>query len=312
MRAELKALVYERLKLSSDYSQKDIANIGWKARKYIRWEQIHVNPEEDRLLLKVFADEAINNSRLLLHAFGRVNEILLRVEKWRLEKDGKVGEPKKTKFWIELNDTVRIVNESPSYLYTLLNGYSSKLKSIREVNLEGVLSNYLLGRFVSKSLCIESDFKVEDLLTKNFGDFLKLSLDVNKFPEEFSVFFEKDIPCVFEALGIPMLKIDSTKLKLGEENSSGKEPLVVQYESMDTEFLYCIRKVNEESVIILNHDNKFISNIKGNTELEVMFCQYFLEFHSVLQLMPRDSDTIESFSKYLSVRLHSASSNIKN
>jgi len=57
MKAELLPYKYKALKFIEQHTEKSIVQLGWKARKYIKWSDVHVS--DDRDLLKKFGDLAI-------------------------------------------------------------------------------------------------------------------------------------------------------------------------------------------------------------------------------------------------------------
>ena len=58
MNAELLPYKYKALWFSDQYDEKAITQLGWKARKYINWQEVHIG--EDRELLKQFGDLAVD------------------------------------------------------------------------------------------------------------------------------------------------------------------------------------------------------------------------------------------------------------
>ena len=60
--------------------------IGWNCRKYIRWAEVHES-ENDREILISAGNSLVDDNIVPVALMGSVNQVLLNVQKWRLDKE---------------------------------------------------------------------------------------------------------------------------------------------------------------------------------------------------------------------------------
>jgi hypothetical protein len=107
MNAALLPFKYKALKLASQYTTKGVVSLGWQCRKYIKWSDVHV--ADDRDLLKSFGNKAVDEGTIDASLFPVISQILLNVQRWRLDKDLWSVEPDHERTW-------DIANEEPGTL----------------------------------------------------------------------------------------------------------------------------------------------------------------------------------------------------
>ena len=182
MLPELLPYKYSNLKFSDQYSQKALVSLGWKARKYIRWADVHV--DNDRDLLKGFADKAIDEEKLDLNSFPRVNEILLNVQKWRLDKENFSVEPEHSGSWDRARALIEGANESPGIISSFLAECGIELKGWSNENIFRGFENSVIAELVVNVRSPKLKIDFSELASKNSAELIESLRELIPVAEE--------------------------------------------------------------------------------------------------------------------------------
>ena len=170
MKAELLPYKYKSLKFFDQYDERAITQLGWKARKYIKWSDVHI--DDDREILKIFGDLAIDEKIINKELFPRINQILLNVQYWRLDKEKWSIEPEHEAAWDRTGDLIIAGNDNPDIILSYLSDYYGGLDSISsEMILTSFLNLILAELIVSVRKFHGAKFQ-EELVSGSFATVL--------------------------------------------------------------------------------------------------------------------------------------------
>lgn len=301
MKPELLPYKYKSLKFPGQYSEKAIVQLGWKARKYIKWTDVHI--DNDRDLLKKFGDIAVDDKIIDLKIFPRINQILLNVQYWRLDKEKWSIEPPHEPSWDVARDLILACNENSSVLLSYLSEYYSGLDEIDNSDLYRIFINVLLGELV---------------VSVKFGESFKFSIDeaVGEFTELIKCIESKELDLselegfdlssnILDYFGLPVLIVDPSLDKNSYNNISEPSIVVVEEKLPESAFIR-ITEVKGVTTVSVNVNNNFIKYVVDNSDLKECFIRFINVYASTMNDNPAMFETLNDFNSYLSMNLNRA------
>lgn len=299
MNPEFLAYKYKSLKFPEQHSEKSIIQLGWKARKYIKWTQVHVN--NDRDLLKKFGDLAVDDKILDLSLYPRFNEILLNVQFWRLDKDKWSVEPEHEAAWDRVRNLVVASNENPQLILSYLNEYFGGLDLIGNTDIYNIFRNIILLDLVTSVKKIPGISLSVINTSGGFCKVLDILIEKGYNISEFDSYSdEKEI---LELLGLPNLEEDTSLVKENFEPLQLNQFIIIE-EKLSQSKLYSVDFKDGLVIITLNVNHELIKYIENNDTLKSFFIKYLQAYVKTSIDNPAISETMEDFNSYLALNLN--------
>ena len=288
---------YKALKFSEQYSKKAIVDLGWKARKYIKWSEVHGG--NDRQLLKEFGRSAVEDEVIDENLFPQINQILLNVQYWRLDREGWAIEPEHEKAWDKARDLILASNENPKIILSYLSDYFDGIISIDDAQLHTAFINVLLLDLVLEVKKIP-DFRVTECEAIHLRDVLLACRRKGYFFSEFDDFSQEQI---ITMLDLPMPIVSAHLTKDAFETNKSFQIVVVEQKLSETKFIK-VDVVREIVTVTLNINNECVRFIKKNRELKQFFIKFITSYAKTIIDNPSMSNTIDDFNAYLAMNLN--------
>jgi len=278
-------------------------DIGWKCRKYIRWRDVH-EKQADREILKLFGDSLVDENKIKLEYLGDINAILLKVQKWRLDKETFSVEPALEPAYEKVIILLDNVNSYPSYIGSylkdkgLINGsteydiqsifYLNVLKeyfeSITRLSVPLILSNESIN--VNIFYFFERIYKDHGLNQFSLNDYREIILSIYK-DLGFSISFHEEI-------------------EIENKDIIKELRVVINYKKMNLSEFMNVSNIANTTYIELNKNNLYIKEILDSEN--VIIKEYFEIFikslsNSYIDLIEKQ-DVLDTFFNYLSLKLN--------
>jgi hypothetical protein len=295
----LLAFKYKTIKLGEQYTEKQTSGLGWKCRKYIRWSDVHVG--EDRDVLKSFGDTAVDNLEINYSLLPRINEILVNVQRWRLDKENLAVEPDFENSWNHAN---QLVLAAQSEFQVAVNYVAEKTGNFESVSGVDVRSDFLK--------IIIYDLVLSGLRDDRERDYSCISLPIDEIFKglkgagsqihELSAIFQiEDASIMAVEFGLPEL--------LGSENVGSFIPTtsvivdqVIEERLPGTE-LFRVSEVAGTRIISLNSDNECVSMAMNDSRIRDHFIRFMSVFATTTLETSRDQALLD-FNKLLALNLN--------
>ena len=298
------ALKYKAIKLTSEYSDKQLIDFGWKCRKYQRWELVQVS-DGDNLRLKQFGDSAIEENEIDFELLPRVNEIFLNVARWRLDKQELSIEPALNDEWEHARDILKSTIQSPKLGYLYLAEKAGE--EINELPVE-LVGSWLTKYFIASIICARINKRATRFNFSDLGLPLPVLIDSNitndEIAEELLPLLEiEDVFDISHALGLP--SIESVSFE-GIENISvsPKVQEIVKFGELPKSVLIEIKRIDPVFSITLNSNNSFIKTVERNNELKAYFELFWKAYASAADQLPvGDQKVFHRHQSYLALKL---------
>ncbi len=298
MKAELLPYKYKALRFSDQYDEKAIVQLGWKARKYIKWNDVHVG--EDRDLLKRFGDLAVDQKIIDHQRFPRMNEILLNVQYWRLDKNNFSVEPQHTAEWDKTRDLIIAGNENPNLVLSYLSDYYGDLNDISDDALYDNFLTLILSELVVSVRRIPDTKFSKDLVSTGFAGVVRYLASIDHELPEF-----KDIGDEAEAIEMfDLPQLNHLDLNVSFFEIKPLNQIIVIEEKLPRSKLLKIIENKGLVTVHLNSNNECIKFVNRNESLKDFFIKYITAYVKTSMENPSLSDELEDFNSYLSMNLN--------
>lgn len=295
MLAQFLPFKYSNLKFANDINQKALKQLGWKARKYIRWAEVHVG--NDRELLKEFGDKAIDEQKLVHSLFPRVNEILLNVQRWRLDKKDFAVEPSHTASWDRARALIEGANENPGIISSYLSDHGVDLSDLSNEEIYTCFENCVVSQLIISIRRPNLKIDYSDLAFKD--------------PSELLVYLQCLLPEAVElsevgsqsltfALGLPQPEISYQEIPRFTNKQS---VTVVCFEKLPMEDLFRASADSDTKSIVVNENNSFVAEMTSSEEKEAILKRFIKVFYEVREKQSVNSKQINDFLKVLALSL---------
>ena len=258
------ALKYKAIKLTHELTEKQLIDVGWKCRKYQRWDQVHVS-EGDNLKLRMFGDSAVDDLEFNFEVLGRVNEILLNVARWRLDKEELSIEPPKNEAWDHAFNILKATIDSPKlgYLY-LAEKLGSRRNSLQPVNVSEYLTKYLVASVIASRLNKKVTYPETESLDLDLDVLVESVTNNVEIPDELEeIFGIRDIFAVAGEIGLPSIEfVEYPNVSFDEVEEVFEE--LINYSELSSVDLLTYENTGSMFVTTVNKNNRFISAILEN------------------------------------------------
>jgi len=129
---------------------KDNNQFGWQCRKYLKWKDVFVKPD-DREKLKLLADSLIDTGEINVECIPAANRVFERMQRWRKDKVGFSEEPDERQHYSFLRREVGLAKCNHSQILGLLSrlglneDFLVRKKDLEEISffLAAEILNYL-------------------------------------------------------------------------------------------------------------------------------------------------------------------------
>lgn len=295
---ELLPYKYKALKFADAYNEKSTVQLGWKARKYIKWKDVHVG--DDRETLKRFGDLAVDNGKIDRKLFSRVNEILLNVQFWRQDKENWSIEPTHEKYWDKAYELIITANQTPRVVISYLSEYETPIRDLPNEELYQLFINTVLVELILSVRASDGSKISPDMVDGDIGDVLDRLLKINP---EWAELEHVDLGNPEEAFGLPAVEKDSSlKGDIGE--LVVKKPTTIVYEKRDKSKLFRVSEGKEGITIYLNENNMAVMASQQSELVSNFFANFIKAYAKSLDSNPGLSDALDDFNAYLAIQLN--------
>jgi hypothetical protein len=308
MLAEFLAYRYAGLR-RPDQILLDREGVGWKCRKYIRWRQVHNKPDDGKVL-KDFADDLFDREKVNLSLYGRVNLILLNVQKWRLDKEKLSGEPPPNEAWEYLNTLLQVIAHSPQVMAQWLSDRSAKLPD-SSIDIQHAFYVRALNEFFSKQdlpfyaplgegdIVPGNDAKFAQVIRKHFKPIYK-AVGVD-FPDDLQS--AALLKRIYKDFGFGIINVRSAlKLEPLPETVT-RNQVFLEYKALEVTKLFKISSVQGNILLQLNSGNPFIVEMAKLENAKALMEMFFRSYAKSVLVMSGAEDTISTFGGYLEAYL---------
>jgi len=295
MLPELLPYKYSNLKFADDYKEKTLTNLGWKARKYIKWSDVHIN--EDRDLLRDFADKAIEEGVLSSELFPRINEILLNVQRWRLDKKGFSIEPSHRPEWDRAFSIITSAKEDLGIISSFLSESKIDIDILSDEQLIRVFENKIIAELV-----------INVRLPKQKTDISNAALEdkqclIDALRSHYPEIYELDgvnTEDLFSAFGLPSLAKIKGPLPRREVTIART---IYSFEGLPPTELFRFQEQGDFTAVKINKNNTFVTKMRAEKESEDILKRLVKVIHEVKEKRVTSSKQIEEYIKFLTVSL---------
>jgi hypothetical protein len=297
MLAHLLPYKYKALKFADQYSEKAVVQLGWKARKYIRWKDVHVG--EDRELLKSFGDLAVEDGKIDEESFPRISEILLNTQYWRLDKEDWSIEPPHEPAWDKANELILSANESPNVVISYLAEMSLSTEQLSSNNLYKLFEHAVFCELVLAVRKYNGKVDYVELVELDFESTLRNLQEL--LPDHTEL--KHSIREPFNDIGLPSLEKDDSLSSSCKEFEFTKQT-IVSFEKMSTSKLFRISEESGNVVIYLNENNKSISHARESDVCIDYLKRFMAAYAKTCSSNPALSESLNDFNSYLAMNLN--------
>lgn len=272
MHGDLLCLKYQLVPVSTHYSSKKLVQLGWKCRKYQKWEQVHAG-DDCRSILKDFGDTAIDQGTIRFDLLSTINTVLLNVERWRLDKKNLSVEPGHFESWDHADIVLKTCHERPLASLNYLHEYYDLSDGLNHDKVYEYVAKHMIILILKESLDVGLDFSLElsdfdhvfpELITRLFNK-LEIPNEIVKVIEATSV--EK----MLKLLDLPHKKFAITKDDLSAWDPKSKTEMVRTERAMEGFVTARMVKIKGDDNIYFNTNNNCFKFAKKSLDTDVMY-----------------------------------------
>lgn len=253
---------------------------GWKCRKYSRWKQVHIEPD-DASILHEMGTSLIDEGEVDCAVYARVSEIWLRVQRWRFDKDKLEIDPPKNEAWERMKVGVQVAIEYPHSIVSFL--FSRGVKN--ELNAYSGCMLFLLHHLsdLLQDIGIKPVNEFSDLVQTN--SFSKESLDSVLTALVDRLYGEQCVSTSTARQGVDLINqvlmdlgIDTfvfpDNLPYSDVEVDEEPSVIVEYAMLERDKAIDIKTTKGKTIVILNEHHIGIQNmmgISGQNAIEILF-----------------------------------------
>jgi len=160
MHRALLCFKYDGVPVSTYYSEKKLVQLGWKCRKYQKWEQVY-DGDECRSILKDFGNAALEEGIIRFDLFPTINAVLLNVGRWRLDKKKLSVEPGHHESWDHADIVLKTCQEEPLASLNYLHEYYDLSDGLNVERVHDYVAKHMIILILKESLDIDLDLNLE-------------------------------------------------------------------------------------------------------------------------------------------------------
>lgn len=289
---------YKSLKFVEEYSEKSIIALGWKARKYIKWTDVHVG--NDRQLLKEFGRLAVEEKLIDDDIYPRLNQILLNVQYWRLDSENWSIEPEHEKAWDQARDLILACNKNPKIILSYIADYLGMLDDIPDSKLYPTFENLVLLGLILKVRKISNIKFNSDEISSDFETLVTILNESGHFLGEFQGVNRHQ---VFSMLDLPEIEKAAELTKQGFQQDIEQHVVVVEGKLSESRFI----KIDSQKGVVtvtVNSNNECIKFMNTNNEIREFFMKFIISYAKTITDNPAMASDMDSFNAYLALNLN--------
>ena len=302
MEASLLAFKYKSIKLACQYKEKSIISLGWSCRRYIKWDAVHVG--DDRLLLKEFGDAAVERKIIMLTHLPRVNEVLLNVQRWRLDKDNFSVEPELEPAWKHFSELIVTANTNPLVVTSFLKERLRDFGEIAPSEFRKYFLSILLLNLIADVLKVNFSSFTESSQIPTISEFIESNNGIRDEVYELGILKRASSPEEFAiCLGLPLLDESYDFESLDHSDLGQSLDLSIVFSEMPLTRFYEYSCSHEARVLYLNSNHSFVKKIMMDSALLIEFTKYLEAYAKTVEGSP-SSKNLDDFNSYFSLNLN--------
>ena len=239
-------------------------SIGWKCRKYIKWDQVQAG-RGDKVILKDFADALIDDGRLETKHLGAINRIFEKVQRWRLDPENLSVEPDVRAGYDSLRRSFHVATENPQVIEAILvrSGWLSDktdVECFRALFLMHEIADFLQSLSgsptlsVTKSIASLCQSEIEKLTRSAIRDVYRdfglkpLAKNAGSLTDQFLA--DLDLSFDIDVLSVLNSTADDALAEVPQ--------VVVEFTEIDNESLITIKFIRGQLVILVNAHHSWL------------------------------------------------------
>jgi len=305
MKGDFLALKYSGLTISSCYQKKDIIQLGWKCRKYQNWDRVQEGEMKADLL--AFSDTAVEKAEIDCKRLHVVNQVLLNVNKWRLDKKNLSIEPEYLDAWGQaeaiLSASIKNPLTSLDYLtqrYSLPDDFQFELA-------HNYLSVHLIAEIIQEACGVaKKRLSFSDLGTP-FDVLAAKILDLTDAPYEVSLLSKVgSFTNLLSALDLPQEKFTITEDSFKNWEPSLQDSISYVSKPMGGNTVGYITRIKGIKVITLNTSTDGYKFAQQSEDMEDLYKKMIASNLLALEELSLSPDKIEDMQTLWAIKIKQA------
>ena len=282
----------------------DATELAWKFRKYSRWRKVHVEDGDGQKLLE-FAAELKQGIGIRTDLLGRVSEIMLNVQKWRIDKESLSADPPERKEFREIDTLVGAISRDHRVMGALLADLYHEIQPPSVDRAQLIFYCISLDRFLlSQSLpgYPEKGIKMADIgyLERVWPEMEKRTKILYRLvglQAKQSGFVERDLGQVFLDLGLHGIAISSdVNISRSANHTPHADIRFVSAKKFELIRVYTIKGILR---IELNLNHPLVKVLRQERLSKSVGMAIVASYARAMQDLAGSIETIESFNSYL-------------
>lgn len=282
---------------------------GWSFRKWQNWKQIYIEPS-DKSLLKKCGDALVDHAKFSMSDFGRISEIMVKVARWRKDREDLSIPPDPLPAWSELDELLRVFVAAPAAVAVKIQRDHGGLTDVSEDCRLDVFYWLLLMEFFQKlqSPCLKAiskanltDLKrLEQAITESIRElYISVGLRVPAFSSDTRS--RKLVSKCYKDLGFSEPNYDlKVPWETARTSSAISQPLVC-FDPLGPVELLRISYRESALLLCINKDHalvKELDRLSSKRVLELLLAAYA----EAVASLPNKQDDFEQFSTLLALK----------
>lgn len=302
MHKELLCFKYDRIPVSTNYSSKNLIQLGWKCRKYQRWEQVHEG-DECRRKLKNFGDAAIDEETFRFDIFPTVNAVLLNVERWRLDKKNLSVEPSHYESWDHADIVMKTCQARPSASLNYLHEYYDLSDGLNFERAYDYVGKHMLLLILKESLDIELEVELIDL-DQTIPELVGLLFKDLEMPHEVGRLIESEsVQEMLKLLDLPYKKFTVTEKDVSDWEPEVKTQMVWAERALEGFVTAKMVRIKGDDSIYFNTNNSCFKFAQKSLDTDEMYKKMIEANISALEDLSLKSDLITDIQEMWGLKL---------
>jgi len=302
MHKELLCFKYDRIPVSTNYSGKNLIQLGWKCRKYQRWEQVHEG-DECRRKLKDFGDAAIDKETFRFDIFPTINAVLLNVERWRLDKKNLSVEPSHYESWDHADIVMKTCQARPSASLNYLHEYYDLSDGLNFERAYDYVGKHMLLLILKESLDIELEVELIDL-DQTIPELVGRLFKDLEMPHEIGRFIESEsVQEMLKLLDLPYKKFTITEKDFSDWEPEVKTQMVRAERALEGFVTAKMVRIKGDDSIYFNTNNSCFKFAQKSLDTDEMYKKMIEANISALEDLSLKSDLITDIQEMWGLKL---------
>lgn len=272
MHGDFLCFKYQRVPISTNYSSKKLVQLGWKCRKYQKWEQVHAG-DDCRSTLKDFGDAAIDQGIIRFDLLSTINTVLLNVERWRLDKKNLSVEPSRFESWDHADIVLKTCNERPLASLNYLHEYYDLSDGLNHERVYEYVAKHMIILILNESLRADLELSLElSDFDHIFSELIARLFNNLEIPSEMLRLIEgNSVEEILKLLDLPHKKFTITEDDFSTWDPKAKTEMVRAERAMEGFVTARMIKIRGEDNIYFNTNNKCFKFAKKSLDTDDMY-----------------------------------------